>query len=881
MCASRWAPSTGGGEDTGNIKVCIRVRPFADREAGETCCVQMPSRQQVAVSNGKDTKSFTLDRAYWSHMPKDPHFVNQEVLMQEQGTAMVRNVLDGFNCCLFAYGQTGSGKTFSVVGSDKPPDNRGLLPRIIEATFAEMSQRTGVTFQCHCSYLEIYNEHIRDLLVPFKNTSDAAPKSLEVHHHPKVGIYVSGLTSDTVTKYHDVKKCLDFGIKNRTVAATNMNAGSSRSHCIFTLRVEQKTEANGMTSQLTAKINLVDLAGSERQAKTGNSGERLKEGGMINKSLSNLAIVISKLSVMSSRKEPGTDTQDFVPFRNSKLTHLLQESLSGNSKTVLVAAISPALSNYDETVSTLRFAHTCKTITTKAVRNEESSESIIKHLKAEIAALRASGTSDLDDSLKGKLQESEALRSQYEKDYQEKLAEAKEREAARVKALEDMGLNLQEISSNLGVDPYLPQLINLSEDPALSGCLIYYLQSGKTTTIGSSPDASIKLQGLGILPYMCSIQNEDNTGVWLNLVTAEGKPVALDLKRRSSLFGVRNDKMHEEQGRILVNGRIPSSQIQLHHTDRIILGHAYCFRLTIPAVAESSRNPTVGQEDDLQHALREVVHDHADEFAACMEMMNGFEDKIGPEKVKIFMEEVGRILPVVDEANLITSEVRPKDALRFQLEVCSDILRYSTDEPELIVRLYRGDDEGDEEVCDVFEMNQFMERMSHIREVYDQFQSTGSIDFTQPGTDPWATLTYDDMHLILLKAEHARGEEVHKREIAELRNSICGSTNMASLASVGDQERQIAELQKVNEMQAMELNQLRAALGYSSKPGLQGKTWNPNEEPMTAKGLAHKLMVSLQQMKDDLQSERKHISSLGQQMGYPLNQQQNLGRSAC
>ncbi|CAE7190037.1 KIF13B [Symbiodinium pilosum] len=348
--------------------------------------------------------------------------------------------MDGFNNCLFAYGQTGSGKTHSVLGADDPPENRGLLPRILLELFKRIETTRSsakVEFQCqawqehaefdYCSsrrepeptprtwqvsYLEIYNEQIRDLLVPLtdkpaKLTAPLLQVEL-VRHHPKLGIYVAGLTTNAVTTYEEVQSILDFGAKSRSVprgckgsvgasgfnevcfVGLARNSASSRSHCIFNFVLLKREVADGVDSEQRASVNLVDLAGSERQKKTGASGSLLKEGAMINQSLSNLALVINKLA--ASGRDDGK--ADFVPFRNSKLTHILQlgwsykehpmlpqdfdgqESLSGNSKTVMIAALSPALSNFDETLSTLKFARaqTCKNVATKAVRNQATFE---------------------------------------------------------------------------------------------------------------------------------------------------------------------------------------------------------------------------------------------------------------------------------------------------------------------------------------------------------------------------------------------------------------------------------------------------------------------------------------------------------------------------
>jgi len=259
-----------------NIKVCVRVRPFAARETGETCCVQMPSLQQVVCNDGgKISKTWDFDRSYWSHNVNDKHFASQQTLMDELGMELVQNILGGFNSCLFAYGQTGSGKTHSVLGQIGPPEHQGLLPRIVNKVFFEGEKmQCRVTSKYKCSYLEIYNEHIRDLLLPMTTTEKS---KLEVRHHPRFGVYVPGLTESVVVDHSEVGKLIKFGAKARTVASTNMNANSSRSHCIFTLNVEQSKDLDGVKSQLRGLLNFViwlAQRGKPRQEQQGRVSKR-------------------------------------------------------------------------------------------------------------------------------------------------------------------------------------------------------------------------------------------------------------------------------------------------------------------------------------------------------------------------------------------------------------------------------------------------------------------------------------------------------------------------------------------------------------------------------------------------------------------------------
>lgn len=834
--AAEDASSSSASGGSSNIKVCIRVRPFNSREAGEQCVVGMPTEEVVQINDGTaEPRHFNFDRCYWSHTPSDQLFATQETLMEELGEALLANALDGFNNCLFAYGQTGAGKTHSMLGGEG--DQRGLLPRVLESLFKKIDDApSNVKFQCKVSYLEIYNENLRDLLVPLE---ERAKSQLSVHYHPKIGTYVPGLSECLVTKYEEVNKMLDYGQMTRSVAATSMNATSSRSHCIFSFYLEKEIDEVNEKQTFRANVNLVDLAGSERQAKTNATGDRLKEGCMINQSLSTLAIVINKLAAAGSRGK------DFVPFRNSKLTHLLQESLSGNSKTVMVAAISPAKSNLEETVGTLRFAQTCKKIQTRVVKNQDSRAQVINDLKAEIDRLRADLASGGASPGTGQAQldeETQALKQKLE----EESATIEKWQQQRAMALDDMALSLSEIANEMGVDPSTPQLINISTDPSLSGCLVYYLVTDEVTGIGSSQDCKIKLAGLGIQPNMCSLRNRDNREVTLELLSSRGFP--LDAEGMKEARKPCSRKGPNAPGRVLVNGRAPHNGCQaLLHCDRIIIGHAYCFRLTIPNVANENVSASGNiAMDSMEDALFEVVHEHADEFVECQALMESVKDRIGHSRAQEFLGLFGRTLPMIEEANLITTTVRPKDQLRFQLEVTSDIMRFTTDEPELIVRLFQAlDGKEEQEVLGVFELPQFMERLAHIREVYQDFQhdpETLVLD-SALGGDPWMPYGYNKVQEMLLDARHQLEEEQHRRELVE---------NEARML-----RRKLAEAEA----------KTRAALGgrMSVEKGradpLELDLHGANEDALAASKLAARLLESLQQMKMDLQGYKQELTS--------------------
>jgi len=296
-----------------------------------------------------ETKQFTFDHSYWSHNSSQK-FADQEVVFNDLGKTVLENAWQGYNVSLFAYGQTGSGKSYSMVGYGA---DRGIIPCACEELFRRVDDNKdeSVVFKVESSMMEIYNERVRDLFNPKNPKNDAG---LKVRENPKTGPYVDGLAMLPVKDYEQIDRLMEEGTKARTVAATQMNATSSRAHTIFTIILTQ-TITNQSTLKVTdkvSKISLVDLAGSERAASTGAQGGRLKEGAAINKSLSALGNCISALADAS---KPGIDkSKHFIPYRDSVLTWLLRESLGGNAKTIMIAALSPADINFEETLSTLR-----------------------------------------------------------------------------------------------------------------------------------------------------------------------------------------------------------------------------------------------------------------------------------------------------------------------------------------------------------------------------------------------------------------------------------------------------------------------------------------------------------------------------------------------
>jgi len=342
------------------IKVVARFRPQnrIERDANSEQIVTFPSQEGLKLTTKDASSAFTFDRVF-------PTNTAQHDVFDYSIRGTVDDVLAGYNGTVFAYGQTGSGKTYTMMGAGSIGDQeaKGIIPRIVEQIFHSiMSSDGSVEFTVKVSYMEIYMEKIRDLLVP---TNDNLP----VHEDKARGVYVKGLHEFYVGSVEEVYEILERGGAARMVAATNMNQESSRSHSIFVIEVAQKNVETG--SAKSGRLFLVDLAGSEKVGKTGASGQTLEEAKKINKSLTSLGMVINALSDGKS---------SHIPYRDSKLTRILQESLGGNSRTTLIINCSPSAYNYEETVSTLRFGERAKTIKQKAKVNEELSPAQLKAL---------------------------------------------------------------------------------------------------------------------------------------------------------------------------------------------------------------------------------------------------------------------------------------------------------------------------------------------------------------------------------------------------------------------------------------------------------------------------------------------------------------------
>ncbi|KAG8155926.1 hypothetical protein JTE90_002834 [Oedothorax gibbosus] len=411
----------GEAPEAENIKVVVRCRPMNEHEKGSNFrnIVEIkPVEGTVTLCNPNTSefdppKTFTFDTVFGTDS-------TQLDVYNLAARPIIDNVLEGYNGTIFAYGQTGTGKTFTMEGNRDVPEQKGIIPNSFAHIFGHIAKAEGdKRFLVRATYLEIYNEEVRDLLGKDQTAS------LEVKERPDIGVYVKNLTGVVVKNADDLDRIMTLGSKNRVVGATHMNLHSSRSHAIFSITVEScEEDFEGKEHIRAGKLHLVDLAGSERQSKTGSSGQRLVEATKINLSLSTLGNVISALV-------DGKSTH--IPYRNSKLTRLLQDSLGGNSKTLMCANIGPAGYNYDESLSTLRYANRAKNIKNKARINEDPKDTMLKKFKDEIEDLKK----QLEDGSEGGTESGEDLSEKGEEETKAKSHKKKTFSEEEVKKMQE------------------------------------------------------------------------------------------------------------------------------------------------------------------------------------------------------------------------------------------------------------------------------------------------------------------------------------------------------------------------------------------------------------------------------------------------------------
>nr|CAD7571225.1 unnamed protein product [Timema californicum] len=686
-----------------SVKVAVRVRPFNNREISRECkcIIEMEDKTTYIVNpkvppGTKDAiKNFNYDYSYWSHNVTDTNFSSQIMVYKDIGEEMLQHAFEGYNVCIFAYGQTGAGKSYTMMGRQEEEGQEGIIPQICKDLFNKIksTSSTDLKYSVEVSYMEIYCERVRDLVNP-KNKGN-----LRVREHPLLGPYVEDLSKLAVTSYQDIHDLIDEGNKARTVAATNMNETSSRSHAVFTIFFTQQRldAATELTTEKVSKISLVDLAGSERADSTGAKGTRLKEGANINKSLTTLGKVISALAEVATKKKKKAD---HIPYRDSVLTWLLRENLGGNSKTAMIAAISPADINYDETLSTLRYADRAKQIVCKAVVNEDANAKLIRELKEEICRLRdllkaegiemqqgdnggskvvkndserqiTSSNSTIAEVAVDQLQASEKLIAELNESWEDKLKRTEVIRLQREAVFAEMGVAVKPDGITVGVfsPKKTPHLVNLNEDPSMSECLLYYIKDG-VTRVGSAEaniPQDIQLSGSHILSEHCVFENKEGV---ITMTPQEG---AL----------------------CYVNGREVKEPVILKTGSRVILGKNHVFRFNHPEQARERREKVAPTDNSVPEKIEKSSPaetpgngETVDWNFAQIELLEkqGIDLKVEMEKRLLVLEEQFR--KEKEEADQLFAEQRKNyeariDALQKQVEEQSMTMSmYSSYTPE-------------------------------------------------------------------------------------------------------------------------------------------------------------------------------------------------------
>jgi len=388
------------------VKVAVRIRPLNDKEANEGCQAvleQVQGEPQVYIQNTDPVKSFTYDYAYGGSDS------NEEVY-EGAVKKIVKQLFTGYNVTVLAYGQTGSGKTHSMgtaYNASDDPALHGVIPRSVRDIFRYILDNSDKSFRVGVSFMELYNEQLFDLLSTKPRREDTI---VDIREDGNKGIKIPGLTEMDITSVEQTMALLEKASEGRVTAATAMNARSSRSHAIFTLSIESRTKTDGKLLTFS-KFHMVDLAGSERQKKTKAKGERLKEGININMGLLSLGNVISALG------EENRGANSHIPYRDSKLTRLLQDSLGGNSHTLMIACVSPADSNLEETISTLRYADRARKIKNKPIVNKDPRNEELGRLRNQVQQLQmqllgrggSSNVGQIDEEKSKELQEENEL----------------------------------------------------------------------------------------------------------------------------------------------------------------------------------------------------------------------------------------------------------------------------------------------------------------------------------------------------------------------------------------------------------------------------------------------------------------------------------------
>ncbi|XP_074602251.1 kinesin-like protein KIF28 [Brevipalpus obovatus] len=707
-----------------HIKVAVRVRPFNQREKHRNarCIVDMEENTTILYNpnNSRDEpKKFTFDHSYWSHdgfieskegavcRADNSHFngfkyVDQDKVYDDLGKTVLKDAMDGYNAAIFAYGQTGSGKSYTVIGFGA---NKGIVPRLCSELFETIDHRKqagdNTRIEVQISMLEIYNEVVRDLLNTDTSVS-AKKKGLKVREHPSKGFYAEGLKNFLVTNKKEIEDKIEEGTTYRSIASTNMNESSSRAHTIVQIHISQRVRNSyGHETSRSSIIHLVDLAGSERLSGTMAIGDRLKEGVSINQSLSCLGNCIQALA------EKSSDKSIRVPYRDSVLTRLLMNVLAGNSKTVMIATISPADINYDETLSTLRYADRAKRIRVHATVNESSTDKLLRQLREENDRLKRTldrgvvelpgenpslSENDLLDMRKKFEEEMKALMAENDRQmiemkqsYEEKLQEKRRQEES-----DYTEADREKLEKDKRCNPFLS---NLNFDEQLSGKIVHIIRKG-ANRLGKGDKCNIMLHGPSIQDHHANIYRKDNDTVIL--------------------------EHSSDDCRILLNGDPVTNKVQLNHNDRLLFGTTQLFLFMNPMHQKKSKK-----------SFHEVTFELAQEEIASKA---GF-DVVGEDQsmeTALLNKSLLEMLPAIDEANAISQELGKNIKMEIVL-VASSFLGKNSERTEVMVKYINLETEQEF----LWTKEKFFNRLYIMKEIYQNHEDGEENWNPSPDRDPF------------------------------------------------------------------------------------------------------------------------------------------------
>mmetsp|Transcript_48137 Transcript_48137/g.109113 ORF Transcript_48137/g.109113 Transcript_48137/m.109113 type:complete len:1165 (-) Transcript_48137:166-3660(-) len=685
-------PGPAAAEET---VVIVRLRPPAGEDDENAVSVD---GCRVTVDQGSQTSQFSFDCVVHDDGVSG---VGQEELYARVGPHLVRSVQEGCGGCVLAYGSSGSGKTHSVFGSRKEP---GILPRFgVDAFDMAALWRSQGGDACVCvSLLEIHGEIITDLLVP---PDQDRPFGLELYQHPEFGVYVPSLSVNAVHNFDELSELVDFAKKRRCLAATSLSSRSSRTHTVCILSICGIPVGEAGTTAGVPKVTLVDLAASAREDEPTEWPDLA--------SVTHLQVVIARLSERDGEMWDGFG----IPFRDYKLTFLLSDSLGGTTRTVLVANIRSEASYAAETMHTLSFARTAQSVTSYPARVSCNTDKVIQSLRGEIEQLqirlRSAETGDID-VIRAEIEERDKLISSFVMDGRAVVERTRAVDELRKEYLE-MHCVASQSSARLQ-----PHLVNISDDPALSGCLLYALVPGADVLVGESVHAGIRIRGQGVSEEVGVLRNE-NDGTLSVIVARDGE--------------------------VRVNGTAISREgrASVYHNDRIVFGRAFAFRVVVPearAADEGAADPA-----EHKHVLRQLEA-NTDVDEALQTFVEDLQAQHGGNTSEEFLALYRSIRFCVDEANDITMTLMQDDRLFFSVECLAG--RQARPQDAVVVRVLQQvvSEDGAASLLPfyVWEVRKFLERLEIMRALLHEYLQFGAVGVVSAERDPWRELTPAQWH---------------------------------------------------------------------------------------------------------------------------------------